>query len=191
MVGKENDEGNIEYMNPDDHTMGDILDAEKMNSILGAIQIIYSDFEDAIGAIKPVTIKNARKMLAYALSPGRTIEKKYARNHDLEVLALMAEEENDDQTLDQIENDLKGIAKSHLLVVVFFQNTELYQITNKKTETIQEVYDKVIAEKFMFEKRLIANELKKYGIHSVLTQPENLTLDTINKYLEIKARGIL
>ncbi len=86
---------------------------------------------------------------------------------------------------------LKGIAKSHLLVVVFFQNTELNAIINKKTDTIQEVYDKVIAEKFMFEKRLIANELKKYGIHTVLTQPENLTLDAINKYLEIKARGIL
>ncbi len=86
---------------------------------------------------------------------------------------------------------LKGIAKSHLLVVVFFSNTELNSIINKKTETIQEIYDKVIAEKFMFEKRLIANELKKYGIHSVLTQPENLTLDAINKYLEIKARGIL
>lgn len=86
---------------------------------------------------------------------------------------------------------LKGISKSHLLVVVFFQNTELYQITNKKSDTIQEVYDKVIAEKFIFEKKLIVTELKKYGIHSVLTQPENLTLDTINKYLEIKARGIL
>lgn len=86
---------------------------------------------------------------------------------------------------------LKGIAKSHLLIVVFFQNTELNEIINKKTDTIQEVYDKVIAEKFMFEKRLIANELKKYGIHSVLTQPENLTLDAINKYLEIKSRGIL
>jgi len=86
---------------------------------------------------------------------------------------------------------LKGIAKSHLLVVVFFQNTELYQITNKKSDTIQEVYDKVIAEKFIFEKKLIVTELKKYGIHSLLTQPENLTLDTINKYLEIKARGIL
>ena len=84
-----------------------------------------------------------------------------------------------------------GIAKSHLLVVVFFQNTELNQITHKKAANIQEVYDKVIAEKFIFEKKLIVNELKKYGIHSVLTQPENLTLDTINKYLEIKARGIL
>ena len=98
------------------------------------------------------------------------------------------------ETLDGLHRQmpyLKGIAKSHLLVVVFFQNTELYQITNKKTQTIQEVYDKVIAEKFIFEKKLIVTELKKYGIHSVLTQPENLTLDTINKYLEIKARGIL
>lgn len=86
---------------------------------------------------------------------------------------------------------LKGIAKNHLLVVVFFQNTELYKITTTKAQTIQEVYDKAIAEKFIFEKKLIAQELKKYGIYSVLTQPENLTLDTINKYLEIKARGIL
>jgi uncharacterized protein (DUF58 family) len=98
------------------------------------------------------------------------------------------------ETLDSLHRQLpylKGIAKSHLLVVVFFQNTELNHITNKKADTIQEVYDKVIAEKFIFEKKLIVNELKKYGIHSVLTQPENLTLDTINKYLEIKSRGIL
>jgi uncharacterized protein (DUF58 family) len=98
------------------------------------------------------------------------------------------------ETLDGLHRQLpylKGIAKNHLLVIVFFNNTELNDLINKKTETVQEVYDKVIAEKFMFEKRLIVNELKKYGIYSVLTQPENLTLDTINKYLEIKARGIL
>lgn len=98
------------------------------------------------------------------------------------------------ETLDGLHRQLpylKGIAKNHLLVVVFFQNTELNELIHKKAETVQEVYDKVIAEKFMFEKRLIVNELKKYGIYSVLTQPENLTLDTINKYLEIKARGIL
>lgn len=86
---------------------------------------------------------------------------------------------------------LKAIAKHHLLVVVFFQNTELNSIIETKAETIHQIYDKVIAEKFAFEKKLIVNELRKYGIYSVLTQPENLTLDTINKYLEIKARGIL
>jgi uncharacterized protein (DUF58 family) len=98
------------------------------------------------------------------------------------------------ETLDGLNRQLpylKGMAKSHLLVVVFFENTELEQLIHKKAENVQEIYDQVIAEKFAFEKRLIVNELMKYGIYSVLTKPENLTIDSINKYLEIKARGIL
>ncbi len=98
------------------------------------------------------------------------------------------------ETLDGLYRQLpylKGIAKSHLLVVIFFKNTELSNLINDEAETIQQAYDKVIAEKFAFEKRLIVNELKKYGIYSILTTPENLTIDTINKYLEIKARGLL
>ena len=85
---------------------------------------------------------------------------------------------------------LRAIAKNHLLVVVFFKNTELKKITTQKAETIQEVYDKVVAEKFIFEKKQIVSELKKYGIHSILTEPENLSIDSINKYLEVKARGL-
>jgi uncharacterized protein (DUF58 family) len=98
------------------------------------------------------------------------------------------------ETLDGLHRQLpylKGIAKSHLLVVIFFKNTELDGLIADKAETVQQAYDKVIAEKFAFEKRLIVNELKKYGIYSILTTPENLTIDTINKYLEIKARGLL
>lgn len=97
-------------------------------------------------------------------------------------------------TLDALNRQLpylKAIAKSHLLVVIFFKNTEIDKLINYKAETVQQVYDKVIAEKFYFEKRLIVNELKKFGIYSILTTPENLTVDTINKYLEIKARGLL
>ncbi|WP_223552074.1 DUF58 domain-containing protein [Aestuariivivens sp. NBU2969] len=98
------------------------------------------------------------------------------------------------ETLDGLHRQLtylKGISKNHFLVVIFFKNTELSKLIKEKAETVQEIYDKVIAEKFAFEKRLIVNELKKYGIHSILTTPEALTIDTINKYLEIKARGLL
>lgn len=98
------------------------------------------------------------------------------------------------ETLDGLYRQLpylKGIAKNHLLVVVFFKNTELNSLIFERAETVQQAYDKVIAEKFAYEKRLIVNELKKYGIYSILTTPENLTIDTINKYLEIKARGLL
>lgn len=98
------------------------------------------------------------------------------------------------ETLDSLNRQLaylKAIAKSHLIVVIFFKNTELNSIVDEKASTIQQVYDKVIAEKFAFEKRLIVQELKKFGIYSILTTPENLTIDTINKYLEIKSRGLL
>jgi uncharacterized protein (DUF58 family) len=98
------------------------------------------------------------------------------------------------ETLDGLHRQLpylKAIAKNHMLVIIFFKNTELNTLINEKAETVQQAYDKVIAEKFAFEKRLIVNELQKYGIQSILTSPENLTLDTINKYLEIKARGLL
>lgn len=98
------------------------------------------------------------------------------------------------ETMDALRRQLsylKGIARNHLLIVVFFDNTELNQLINRPTKNVQEVYDKIIAEKFAFEKRMIVSELQKHGIQSILTQPENLTVDTINKYLELKARGMI
>lgn len=98
------------------------------------------------------------------------------------------------ETLDALNRQMKylrGIAKNHLLVVVFFKNSELQTLLHKNPESIQEIYDEVIAEKFEFEKKLIIQELRKYGIYSVYTLPENLNVEVINKYLEIKARGIL
>jgi len=98
------------------------------------------------------------------------------------------------ETLDGLNRQMKylrGIAKNHLLVVVFFKNTEIQKLIHSNPESMQEIYDEIIAEKFEFEKKLIIQELRKYGIYSVYTLPENLNVDVINKYLEIKARGIL
>ncbi len=98
------------------------------------------------------------------------------------------------ETLDALHRQLpylQAIAKTHLLVVIFFENTELKSFTEKEAITTKEIFDKTIAEKFIFEKKLIATELRKHGIQVILTAPENLTVDTINKYLEIKARGML
>lgn len=83
---------------------------------------------------------------------------------------------------------LRSLARNHLLLVVFFQNSELDQLTNAHAKDVEEVYIKTIAEKFAFEKRIIAKELSKYGILSILSSPKNLTVNTINKYLELKAR---
>ncbi len=83
---------------------------------------------------------------------------------------------------------LRSLARNHLLLVIFFENSELDELRNSNAKDIEDVYIKTIAEKFAFEKRIIAKELSKYGILSILSSPKNLTVNTINKYLELKAR---
>lgn len=82
---------------------------------------------------------------------------------------------------------LKKIAKLHLLIVVFFENTELQKVSEKTASDVEEIYIKTIAEKMVYEKKLIVKELSRHGIQSILTSPKNLTVNTINRYLEIKS----
>ena len=86
---------------------------------------------------------------------------------------------------------LRRLAKDHLLLVVFFENTELRAFLEAPTLATEDVYNQTIAEKFTQEKRQIVLELQRYGIYSLLTAPKDLTANTINKYLEFKARGLI
>lgn len=84
---------------------------------------------------------------------------------------------------------IKAMAAKHLVVVIFFENTEVKELINDPAKNTEVIYQKTIAEKFAFEKRQIIKELKQNGIYSVLTPPQQLTVNTINKYLELKARS--
>jgi len=86
---------------------------------------------------------------------------------------------------------LKKIAQRHLVCVVFFQNTLLKEIRESNPDSIEGVYIKTIAEQFDLEKKLIVKELRKHGVLSILTTPQTLTIDVINKYLELKARQMV
>ena len=95
------------------------------------------------------------------------------------------------ESLESLQRELpalKKIAHYHLLLVVFFENTELKSLITNKAITVEDIYIKTIAEKFAYEKRLMVKELHKHGIPSILTTPEQLTINTINKYLELKTR---
>ena len=83
---------------------------------------------------------------------------------------------------------LKRISKYHLLLVVFFENTELKALSTEPAKDIEGIYHKTIAEKFIYEKKLMVKELSKHGILSVLTPPQKLTVNVINQYLALKAQ---
>ena len=86
---------------------------------------------------------------------------------------------------------LQAISKFHLLIVVFFENTELDNLIEENAEDLQTIYHKTIAEKFAYEKRFIVKEFESKGIYGILTKPKNLTVNVINKYLELKSKGFI
>lgn len=86
---------------------------------------------------------------------------------------------------------LRRLAKDHLLLIIFFENTELRSILDQPATNTEQIYLKTIGEKFAFEKKQIVKELTQYGIQTILTAPQNLTANTVNKYLELKARGMI
>jgi hypothetical protein len=86
---------------------------------------------------------------------------------------------------------LRRINSQHLLVVVFFENSELAETSEMETKDVKCIYLKTIAQKMVHEKKAIAEELRKHAIQTILTTPENLSVDTINKYLELKSRGLI
>lgn len=86
---------------------------------------------------------------------------------------------------------LRRLSRYHLLLVVFFENTELKKVTQDEVQDVEGIYRQVIAQKFAYEKKLMVRELSKYGIISLLTPPEQLTMNVINKYLELKARALI
>jgi len=90
------------------------------------------------------------------------------------------------ESLERELPSLKKLAHYHLLMVVFFENTELKELTESKAATTEDIYIKTIAEKYRYEKQLIAKELQKHGIISVLSTPQGLTINSLNKYLELK-----
>jgi predicted Fe-Mo cluster-binding NifX family protein len=74
--------------------------------------------------------------------------------------------------------------------VVFFENTEISAFANTPANDTVQIYENTVAQKYTFEKIQIVQKLEQYGINAIYTHPAQLSLQVINKYLELKSRGI-
>ncbi|MBA4852640.1 DUF58 domain-containing protein [Emticicia sp. BO119] len=86
---------------------------------------------------------------------------------------------------------LKAIAKYHLVLVVFFENSEIVELVNQPVNNLREVYSNTIGKHFLSQNELILKELVKSGIQGLISQPHLLSIEAINKYLQIKRRQMI
>lgn len=83
---------------------------------------------------------------------------------------------------------LQSMNKRHLLIVIFFENTIFHSSLDQDATNVKGIYRQTLIRKALMEKQLIQKELKALGIQVILTAPQELSINTINKYLEIKAK---
>jgi len=84
---------------------------------------------------------------------------------------------------------LRKLNQKHLLVIVFFEDTDLKEQSRLKVMNADELYLQVISERMATIQNRIASELKRNGIQTVLTPPALLSVNTLNKYMELKSKG--
>jgi uncharacterized protein (DUF58 family) len=84
---------------------------------------------------------------------------------------------------------LRKINIQHLLMVMIFENTELMEYAKKDAEYVSDIYAQTIAHKLITEKKQMVSKLRKNGIQVVLSKPEDISINTLNKYLALKAKG--
>ena len=88
-------------------------------------------------------------------------------------------------------NYLQQLARQHVVLAVFFENAELKEFAVRRPRVSEDYFTQVIAEKFIYEKRYVTTTLRQHGVYSLLTTPDKLSIDVINKYLEMKAKHLL
>jgi len=155
-------------------TIGATLKAERKSNQLNKIMaILYKEKERNLEANYELLYHAARKLVK-----GRS-------------LLLLYTNFESTYAMERVLPILRRINTIHLLVVVFFDNTEIREFAQKEVKTTEDIYLQTIAQKYLSEKEQMVQKLKQFGIQAVLTRPEDLTVNTINKYLELKSRGLI
>ena len=86
---------------------------------------------------------------------------------------------------------LKFLSNRHVVLAVFFENASLTTFAERKPRHLSDYFDQTLADKFIAEKQHVVNLLQRHGIYALLTAPERLSVDVINRYLEMKARHVI
>lgn len=84
---------------------------------------------------------------------------------------------------------LRRIGRRHRLVVVLFENTGLRDLLAAPSTRLEDVYVKAAAEALAMETREVARALEQAGVGALVTRPETLSVDAVNRYLALKASG--
>ena len=154
--------------------VGNVVKAERSKRQLNSIfQALYNEKDKEVESNYDILFRGVKNII---------------RNRSLIFLYINFEST---YALERALPALKRINKLHLLVVMFFKNTEIIDYSEEEAEDVKGIFNQTIAKRMIAEKEKMKITLYRHGIQAILTDPKDLSLNTVNKYLELKSRGLI
>jgi uncharacterized protein (DUF58 family) len=98
---------------------------------------------------------------------------------------------SDHETSRSVARQMEPLARHHLPLCVTLRDPALDSRSRQTPSTGRDVYEKVVASILVDERLTVLDELRRAGVETVDEAADHLTPETINRYLQIKARARL
>lgn len=94
----------------------------------------------------------------------------------------------DEETSEELVTYMRLLRPVHLPLCVTLQDTQLVGAARREIETADQMYERSVALDLLGERRKIVDRLHKLGALVLDTPAEELSVNVVNRYLELKAR---
>ena len=95
----------------------------------------------------------------------------------------------DSDSAEGIATYVSQLSKHHLVVCVTLTDSGIIELAAQRPTDSKSVYEKVIAERLLQEKRATLEILRHRGVITIDVPAHQLTMAVVNKYLELKAKS--
>jgi uncharacterized protein (DUF58 family) len=83
------------------------------------------------------------------------------------------------------------LIKKHVIIFVAFQNQPLEDLARQKPDTPDDVSRAVIAQSLLSERDIVLAKLERMGVDVIDADPNTLNIDIVNRYLDLKGKGVI
>jgi uncharacterized protein (DUF58 family) len=86
---------------------------------------------------------------------------------------------------------MQRLAKRHVPLCVALRDPALDRLVQTPPVDAEGAFQQAVGVEVMEERERLRLGISRHGVHFIDTVPKSLTIDTVNRYLEIKRRGLL
>jgi uncharacterized protein (DUF58 family) len=89
-----------------------------------------------------------------------------------------------------VEN-LDHLSRRHLVIFVSLRDPELTEIVRAEPASVNDVNRSVVAHDLIQDREQVLATLRRKGIHCIDTTPQNVSIQLLNKYLDVQRRELV